>query len=245
MNLKLFNYSLITVDKTESTNSLLRHLKANQKLSNGTVLLALEQTNGRGQKGNEWVTKPGLNITCSIYTKPDIVSQKAFYLNMVSALAVRKTLSDLNIECEIKWPNDILVDGKKIAGILIENQLTGKRISNAIIGIGLNVNQTEFGNINGTSIQLITKIHHEIEDILKQAYQYLDFYFDLLVQSNFALLDKHYLKHLYRLKEPAEFEDQDGKFLGEIVGINAVGHLTIKKNNGKVYHYDIQEIRYL
>ncbi len=246
MNLKVLNYSLINVDRTESTNTLLKEIKNTQSIDNGTIVLTNNQTNGRGQKGNEWVVKPGLNLTFSVFIEPKIDSQKAFYLNIISSLAVYKSLQDLNIQSEIKWPNDILVDGKKIAGILVENQLSGKTIQNSIIGIGLNVNQLKFEKLTEvTSVALEINRKTDLKDILKQTHGYLDFYLHHLMTSNFNLLEKHYLNQLFQINQQKKYRDVNGEFLGEIMGINKNGLLIVKKEDQKTYSYDIQEIKYL
>ena len=245
MNLKQFNYSLIIVDQTESTNTLLCELKKSHPLKSGAVVLANSQTNGKGQKGNQWLSEPEKNLTFSVLALPLIKSKYAYYLNMVAALAVHKTLKDLKINAQIKWPNDILVNGKKIAGILIENQLQGKSIGQSIIGIGLNVNQIHFNaDINATSLKLETLNLIDKMDVLEQCYQYLDFYYNLLIQSNFKLIKQHYLSNLYRLNQNEDYNDCDGPFKGTITGIDETGRLSVKKEDQKVYTFDIQEISY-
>jgi len=246
MNLKLLNYSVITVDQTTSTNSLLNEMRTNHDLPNGVILLAKNQTQGKGQRGNKWIAQKGQNLTASIFIETSIKSHHAFYLNIITSLAIYKCLEDLSIISKIKWPNDILINEKKIAGILIENQLHGKTVQSSIIGIGININQTDFiKNLNATSLKLITDKTFEINEVLKIVYQYLDFYFNLLRESNFTILKKHYLNHLYQINRTGLFEDKNGKFHGKITGIDEFGKLLVRKNDDKTYSYDIQEISYL
>lgn len=187
----------------------------------------------------------GKNLTFSVVCYPKIESRKAFYLNIVASLAVRKTLSDLGIQSEIKWPNDILVHQKKICGILIENQLAGHQIQQSIIGIGLNVNQLKFENgINATSIAVENQAV-ELEDVLKQCYQYLDFYYNLLIESNFPLLLKHYYSFMFAYKEEVILEDQSGKFTGFLLGVDDFGLLEVLKTNGLKVKYDLKEVKFI
>ena len=130
----------------DSTNEeARRHIS---DIDNLSVLSALEQTDGRGQRGNTWTSNAGENLMFSIVLKsPFLMAEDHFALNEIAALSVADFLSTYGIKAEIKWPNDIYVGEKKICGILIENSFRGKTISTSIIGIGLNINQRNF-NVN-------------------------------------------------------------------------------------------------
>ena len=130
----------------DSTNEeARRHIS---DIDNLSVLSALEQTAGRGQRGNTWTSNAGENLMFSIVLKsPVLMAEDHFALNEIAALSVADFLSTYGIKAEIKWPNDIYVGEKKICGILIENSFRGKTISSSIIGIGLNINQRNF-NVN-------------------------------------------------------------------------------------------------
>jgi BirA family biotin operon repressor/biotin-[acetyl-CoA-carboxylase] ligase len=172
MNYKHLTFKHIKLDKIGSTNSYLYDLNTVTKQVNGTIVSARNQTLGKGQKGNTWHTEEDKNLTFSVLTYPKTKPKYAFYLNIIASLAVHKALSDLNIHAKIKWPNDILVNKKKIGGILIENQINADGINQSIIGIGLNVNQSVFKtNLNATSI-LNEGVSVEINDILNQIYGY-------------------------------------------------------------------------
>ncbi|UKN01695.1 biotin--[acetyl-CoA-carboxylase] ligase [Paracrocinitomix mangrovi] len=215
------------------------------KVASGTVVIAKNQHGGRGQRSNVWTAEAGKNLTCSIIFFPSIKIDKAFYLNIAVSLAVRKTLEDLSIQAKIKWPNDILVNDKKICGILIENQLAGQMVNTSVIGIGLNINQLDFAEgINATSIQLEKKQKVEVMDVFDHLYGYLDFYLNLLMEQNWSLLKKHYYQFLYLLDAEAKFEDANGIFNGKIVGISENGLLLIQTASEK-REYDIQELKYV
>ena len=136
-------HDIMWLDTVDSTNDeARRHIS---DIDNLSVLSALEQTAGRGQRGNRWTSRPGENLTFSIVLKsPVLMADDHFALNEIAALSVTDFLSIYGIKAEIKWPNDIYVDGRKICGILIENSFRGKSISTSIIGIGLNINQRNF-----------------------------------------------------------------------------------------------------
>ena len=134
---------IIWLDSIDSTNDEAR--RRILALDNLSVLSALEQTGGRGQRENKWHSAPNQNLTFSIILKnPPIKSADQFCISEITAVTLVRFLSDYGIEADIKWPNDIYVSGKKICGILIENSLKGQTIDWTIIGIGLNVNQFNF-----------------------------------------------------------------------------------------------------
>lgn len=242
--MKHFNAKHIKLDVVGSTNSYLQELNKHIKQGCGTMVSANYQSNGRGQKGNVWEVLPGENLTVSVVVYPKISPKYAFYLNVITSLAVQKTLSDLNIESKIKWPNDILVEQKKIGGILIENQISGANISQSVIGIGLNVNQVKFEGLNATSIKR-EGVHAEIEDILSQIYQYLDFYYNLLVESNFKLLLKHYYSNLFLYQQTGVFEDLNGRFNAKVNGVTEIGLLNLLLEDGTRQTYDLKEVKFI
>lgn len=236
---------LIQLDVVDSTNDYAANLLKSGKVHSGTTILAKEQLKGRGQRASSWTSEPGKNLMFSIIFSEKLIANKSFYLNMAVSLAVRKTLADLGIASKIKWPNDILVDGKKIAGILIENQLQGNTVMSSILGVGLNVNQTKYNSeFNATSVQLELMREIELMDLFEQLFAYLDFYLNLLLESNFQILEKHYLEFLYQKNEMCRYEDATGRFQGKIIGINSLGFLQIEVS-GEIRTYDIKELSYL
>lgn len=245
MQLKHFNNHVINVPETASTNSRIQEENIHNKLTTGSVLIAKKQTFGKGQRGNSWVSEPYKNLTFSVVTFPNIDSNFVYYLNIIAALAVQKTLKDLKLNAKIKWPNDILVDSKKICGILCENQINSKNIVQSIIGIGLNVNQIEFEkSLNATSIKL-EGLNIELEDVFNQIYAYLDFYYNLLIESNFKLLLKLYYENMFWYNSIGNFDDGNNTFKGILKGINSQGLLHLVKENNENCFYDIKEIKFL
>lgn len=236
---------LIQLEAVDSTNDYAADLIKSSFVKNGATIIADHQLKGRGQRSALWTAEAGKNLTSSTIIFPDIEAGKAFYLNIIAALAVRKTLSDLGVEAKIKWPNDILVDSKKICGILVENVISGSKINSAVIGIGLNINQLQFHEgINATSLALLKKQDFEILDIFDQFFGYLDFYLNLLCDSHFDLLKKHYYEHFYLINEVASFESEGEQFNAEVLGITEQGLLLLNRQEGKKA-YDIKEVTFL
>lgn len=160
---------IIWLDSIDSTNDEAR--RRILTLDNLSVLSALEQKGGRGQRENKWHSAPNQNLTFSIILKqPPIKAANQFCISEITAVTLVKFLSDYGIIADIKWPNDIYVSGKKICGILIENSLKGQSIEWTIIGIGLNVNQFNFpvDLPNPTSMLICTqeKSPYSLEELL-------------------------------------------------------------------------------
>ena len=235
------------VNQTLSTNDLLWEMLASEEHKNGFVLQAESQIKGKGQEGNKWITEPGKNLTMSIYIVPKIEAKDVFYLNMMASLAIRKTLEAFDIVASIKWPNDIFVGDKKIAGVLVKNQIQAGKINKTVLGIGLNINQTDFPIERPiTSIKRELRRRKNIAEVFNLLYQNLDFYFDILVNQNFSLLKRQYLQHLYRKNAWNEYSSKQlGRFSGNILGVNDHGQLELQTMDGAEHVFDMQTIRFL
>ena len=139
---------IFRLDKVDSTNNFAANLIEEQLCRNGALILADTQTAGKGQRGSLWESEPGKNLLCSYVYFPDNLSVDFLQeLNICLSISLIKCLKYFEIDAEIKWPNDILVDGKKISGILIENNVRAGKVKSMIFGIGLNINQQSFLNL--------------------------------------------------------------------------------------------------
>lgn len=239
--------NVVFVPECHSTNTLAAQLSQNSTVSEGTVVITENQTAGRGQRGNTWFAEPGQNLTLSVCLNPGFLTIKhQFFLNIIASLAVRDTLAEyLDIAAiSIKWPNDVLVHGKKICGILIENQLTGSVIQSSIVGIGLNVNQSSFSLANATSMVSELKRPLVLQDVFNLLLSKLEARYLQLRQQKHGTQKTEYLQRLYRRGERHEFESDTGRFEGEIVGIDEDGRLAINVANEMKY-FEVKQIRYL
>ena len=161
--------NFIKLNAIDSTNDFLKALASNQKIENFTVVTAKSQYKGRGQMGTEWQTEEGKNLITSILIKKTIPNTELiFVLNIAIAISIIEALKKIKIpDLSIKWPNDIMSGRKKIAGILIENNIKENGKIQSIVGIGLNINQTNFENLpKASSLKVITGKDYEIEEIL-------------------------------------------------------------------------------
>ncbi len=122
-------FPLIHLPSVDSTNKYAAAILHKENATEGTVILADVQTQGKGQGDNTWLSDKGLNLLCSIILKPDFLpAYKQFYLSMCIATGINDCLTDLGIRSQVKWPNDILINGKKVAGILIENTILSQNL---------------------------------------------------------------------------------------------------------------------
>jgi BirA family transcriptional regulator, biotin operon repressor / biotin---[acetyl-CoA-carboxylase] ligase len=162
---------LIWLQKTDSTNQYLQDMLKKSKMPEGTMVIADEQTEGRGQRGNHWESSTGENLTFSFIIYPDFLElTNQFMLSKIIALALFDLLIGYNENVKIKWPNDIYIGKKKIAGILLENVIKGTKISNTIVGIGLNINQKIFPEALpfASSLSLETGYDYKLPTILNK-----------------------------------------------------------------------------
>ena len=144
---------IIKLHTIHSTNDYLKSLTNDKLLEDFTVVWADFQSEGKGQRGSSWLSKKGKNLTFSVFLDTSfLLIEQQFYLNIITSLAVYNLLKKKMIEhVKIKWPNDILSDNKKICGILIENSFKSQAINHSVIGVGLNVNQTDFAQLHAVT----------------------------------------------------------------------------------------------
>ena len=160
----------IYVSECLSTNDFLTHLTKKNNLGEGTTVMTDYQVKGKGQRNNMWESKKKKNLLFSLLLKPDIPLSDQFKLHIIISLAIKETLTKLDLRgVKVKWPNDIYINDKKISGILIESQIFNKKIKQVVIGIGLNINQNNFDDLNATSILKETGNKSDIKYIPTQA----------------------------------------------------------------------------
>ena len=225
---------IIKLNAIDSTNQYLHDLIGQISLEDFAVVTARYQTKGRGQRSTIWQSEKDKNLIISILKKEiDLKPQHQFLLNIVVSLAVFKTLQAFKIpKLSIKWLNDILSHDKKIGGILIELILKKNTIDKAIIGIGLNINQTIFKDLSSaSSLQNITGIHYDLDELLHKLLDNFKYYFSI---KNTAELWRTYESLLFRKDKPSTFVCLNGDlFSGIIKGVSQRGKLMVK--NRKFY----------
>lgn len=239
---------IIKLDAIDSTNSYLRQLCANMTVEDYTIVMAKHQTQGRGQMGTVWNSNKGKNLMFSLFKDLSMHDVEfPFYICMAISLAILKTLKALNIpDLHIKWPNDILSADKKICGILIENVIKNK-LDSTIIGIGLNVNQTEFSNLpKASSLKSITGVHYNFDEILHSIIINTKYYSSLLQEGKYDAVKNEYEMSLFRKDKPSTFKNTEGElFSGFIKGVTKYGKLQVLLEDEIVKKFDLKEIKLL
>ena len=249
LKLSISFMNIIKLNAIDSTNSYIKKLVNKSTLESYTVVVAKQQTLGRGQIGTTWVSEVGKNLTFSVLINFDNFKiQHQFHLSMAVSLGVINAINkNVKIDMAVKWPNDILADKDKIAGILIENIIRGVGIRQSVIGIGLNVNQQKFPkNIGGaTSLKNITGIDFDTDELLKKVINSIQFFVEYVEKGEFEELKKLYIASLYKYQIPSMFEDKSGViFLGKIIDVNESGRLVIELENETTRKFSLKEIKF-
>ena len=237
------------LEEVDSTNNeLLRHIRDYDNLS---VVAAVSQTAGRGQRGNRWVSAPGDNLTFSFILKPsDLPAREVMAITCLATLAVRDTLREAGVPAVVKWPNDIYVGNRKICGMLVENGLAGPDIAWSVVGIGINLNQTEFPGevMNATSLRRLTGRTYEPVPFLENLCRRLEAILpDLASKEGRDGLRAAYEQDLFRKDSPAAYRDltTGEEFTGIIRGITPEGLLRVEKAEGPEKVFGFKEISYI
>jgi BirA family biotin operon repressor/biotin-[acetyl-CoA-carboxylase] ligase len=221
--------SVIWVESVDSTNEeMKRRLKQQYSLKNFDAIVANFQTNGKGQREAKWESQSGENLTFSLYFQPNNLKVlDAFKLNQAVSILISDFLKGLGLKnVQVKWPNDIMVNEKKICGVLTENILSKDELIESIIGIGLNVNQSRIlSNSNSTSISNEMHEYYLIRIIAEELIGYLEKVQDFINRP--LLLQNRYLELLLGLNETRKFAIDDRQVEGKIVGINSTGKLRV------------------
>jgi BirA family transcriptional regulator, biotin operon repressor / biotin---[acetyl-CoA-carboxylase] ligase len=246
MNSKYKNFIFLT--EVESTNNYANQLVLSKAAEHGTVVLAQHQKKGRGQQGNQWESEPGKNLLTSFILFPQfLTAAKQFYLSKVASLALLDFLKTEAGDVSVKWPNDIYIDNKKVAGILIENSIKGSNLSSAVIGIGLNLNQEKFVSDapNPVSLKQITFKNYDMEKVAAQIWEYFNIWYEKLQAGNLMEINSAYLNQLYRVNEWALFAKNGIQFEARIAGIGEFGQLVLEERNGVFSEYMFKEIEFV
>jgi BirA family biotin operon repressor/biotin-[acetyl-CoA-carboxylase] ligase len=239
---------IIKLSTVDSTNNYTAKLVKETKISFGTVIMADFQTHGKGQRSSIWKSEKGLNLLISIYFDSSFLnSENIFFLSKAVALAIRECIEKIiGIKVSIKWPNDILINGSKIAGVLIENQWKNEKLSSSIIGIGLNVNQVVFSKEeNVISLKNLTSRFYNLNSILKSLCSSLDSQFTRLRNFEFLEIDHQYHSFLFNYNQWYNYEKNKINFKGRLIKVDSFGKMVLELENGDKKSFDIKEVSIL
>lgn len=246
---QFFGSQLIEIDEVDSTNIHAQDLLKNQKVLEGAIITANFQTKGRGQMGTSWYSEKGQNLLFSLILTPTALPlEMQFYLSKVVALGIVSFLNEITItNAKIKWPNDIYVGDKKVCGILIENNLRGYCLESSIVGIGLNVNQLDFGvyDDSATSLRLLFGKVMETSLILNKLLNNLEFWYMKLKEGAYQIIDEEYYRKLLFYNKWTHFEVKEKRILRKIIQVNSLGNICLENGDGQTEVYGMKELKFI
>lgn len=240
---------IIELTETRSTNTVALDLIQSGKASDGIVVTAHYQSEGRGQQGTFWQSDPGSNLLVSVILNLiDFPAQLHFHLNRMISVACCEAVQEITgLEARIKWPNDIMIKDSKIAGILVENSIRAGKITWCVAGIGINLNQTDFDpyNVPATSVAILRTVRYDRSEGLKILLKKMDEWYRLFRLKRFDLIRSKYSQSLYRSQEMATFSDKNGIFKGMITDVLEDGRLLITDIDKRKRIYSNKEVEFI
>lgn len=243
----LTDKNIIILNEVESTNNYAKQLIAD-KAGDGTVVLAHYQSRGKGQQGNFWESEATKNLLFSLVLYPNFLPAGVqFYISKVVCLALLEVLQKETDGIRVKWPNDIYVGNKKIAGILIENSIKGTTLDSSIIGVGLNLNQDVFVSDapNPISLKQLTGKDFDVQVVLNEFLACFSILFDELKSGNYAKIDKAYLARLFWNNGWHLFRKNNTEFEARIAGIGNFGQLRLEEKSGEISEFMFKEVEFV
>jgi BirA family transcriptional regulator, biotin operon repressor / biotin---[acetyl-CoA-carboxylase] ligase len=218
-------------NRVGSTNDLAAKASISQA-NDGLVILAEEQTSGRGRRGRPWASPPGSSILMSVLLFPPPKLDDLGWLTALGAVAVAEVVAEFaGLDAQIKWPNDVRVDGKKLAGILVE------RGQGTVLGIGLNVNVEDFPDElrdSATSLQRLLDRPFDRSEVARNLIQRIDFHHARALDSGPETLDEPYRQKSEHLGHQVEVSTGSGSIVGRLVGLDLRSGLTVETDVGRV-----------
>lgn len=243
--------NIIFLPEVESTNSYAISMLKNVNITEGTLIQTEDQLQGRGQRGNTWYSEKGRDLIASFVFKPVFLDiNKQFTLYEITALAVydllAQYLNDGQFDIKIKWPNDILVNEKKIAGILIENIIAGNSLQFSIVGIGINLNQQDAPDeIRACSVHSLTGKSTDLKLFTQLLCSKLEKYYLLLKSNKLEQIHSLYMEHFFKRGTICAFEI-DGKISDwKVTGTAQNGLLELQDANGKLQVFDVKQVKWI
>ncbi|KYG78824.1 biotin--[acetyl-CoA-carboxylase] ligase [Roseivirga echinicomitans] len=237
---------VIYMPSCHSTNDIALQMLKKPDNREGLIVITDHQTQGRGQRGNNWKSDSGSNLTLSIILKPSfLLASDQFYLNIITSLAVRRMIEFYVNEqgAKVKWPNDVLLNEKKIAGILIENTLQRSSIQWSVVGMGININQQGVGLEKATSLFEVTKSMNSLPELFEKLIESLEYYYLKLKSGKKEELKEEYLQHLFGFQKFRKYRTEY-LFNGKIIDVEETGRLVMETAKG-VQSFDFKEVEFL
>lgn len=248
---------IIRLSDVDSTNNYAAHLIQTIRPNEGTIVSSEYQEKGKGQSGAAWESRRGENLLASFILYPSIEPSRFFLLNQCISLAVHEVIKNETADVKIKWPNDIMAGGKKIAGILIENSIRGNNFVYSVAGTGININQDNFLKYNpeATSLFLQTGYKKSVDDMLNKLSTAIEKWYGLLCNKEYDFIQSAYLNSLFLRGIHANFKravynreensESDVFFSGVITGVSGEGKLLIETGKKDIEAFDFKQIKFI
>lgn len=238
---------IIRLDEVLSTNDYLEEVLTQRQLPEGSLVVAQNQTRGKGQENNHWESEAGQNLTFSMVLYPDFIpAEEQFMLTQIASISICHVLDSLQLPepVMIKWPNDIYLGNRKVAGMLIKNNISGNTIGQTICGIGLNVNQAVFSDQApiAVSLAMATGKKYNLEELLSMWHLEFSYTYDTIKKGKYAAINRTYLSRLYLLNIPSRFIIHGEKLYATITGIGKYGMLELAAVDGRKFICGLKEV---
>ncbi len=235
-----------------STNAVLREL-ARAGAPEGTVVLAGGQSAGRGRGGKTWFSPPGVNLYASVLFRPAIPPMSAAVFSFIASLALADAVRRLGLPAAIKWPNDILVNRKKVAGVLSELATLGERLEYVILGVGVNLNVERealleaLGDAGRAATSLAEALGRPIDrNAFAAAFlNLLDYWFEVSRDQGGPALLQAWREREIMTGRRVEVREGGRAFDGRVLGLDAEGHLQVADSHGRIHRVAVGEVRLL
>lgn len=228
-------------DETGSTNAVLSKLASNGA-SEGTTVIADKQTGGKGRLGRKWISPPGMNLYISVLFRPSIPAWESPLLTFLASVALVETIKKTGVSnASIKWPNDVLIDSKKIAGVLTEMEPRGERVDYIVVGVGVNINMTraEINREMGETARSATSLKESLGTDVDRAKFTGDFllelesWYQIFNRRGKTSIIKEWTERWSGYNKRVRVSGEDGSVTeGVATGIDGEGHLLLKKDDG-------------
>ncbi|MCC8088554.1 MAG: biotin--[acetyl-CoA-carboxylase] ligase [Rikenellaceae bacterium] len=233
------------LDETTSTNDI----ASDGRFRNGDIVIAEFQTHGRGQRGHTWESCKGENLMLTVVLEPQrLPAELQFYISKIIPLALVKTLEHYGTPAKIKWTNDVYVGDKKIAGILIENDIMGAYVIRSLAGIGININQSSFESSlpNPVSMFQISGRKYDRAEVLGKFIGHLSVYYENVNNGCLTAIDTDYRSNLYRKDEVHSYLLSDGTvFKATLRDVKETGELLLEHSDGTLNSYLFRDVEFI
>lgn len=235
-NTKWLGDAIIYKDSMDSSNTQAKRLGENGA-ENGTLVVTDCQTAGKGRRGRSWVSPTGMNCYFTVLLRPDILAEKASMITLVAALALAKAIKETTqLDTMIKWPNDVIANGKKLCGILTESSTDLEYINYVVVGIGINCNQTEFPDEikeTASSIRLETGKKVNRCQLLGSFLTHFESYYEIFLETeDLSGLEREYNSLLVNRNREVKISEKERERVLTAIGIDKTGALLVKDAEG-------------